>query len=219
MMRSRSQGNVRGVFLAVLLAAMIAAGLFFPHAASFLVAEDPFDHADLALVLSGDTTVRTLAARDLYNQGRVERILVIPEPSSPTEGELVRLGLLDPSLPPWPERILIASGVPASQIGFLPEPADGTIQEAQKVRKFLKGQPPGSLVVVTSKYASRRARFIFRTVLKNTKVAVLSYPSPYDPFEARRWWRQPRNALKVVMEYLKFPSNVLTLLWATVRGP
>jgi uncharacterized SAM-binding protein YcdF (DUF218 family) len=212
MIRGRSKGNVWWWFLAVLLPLLIAGGLFFPYAGSFLVVEDRFDHADLALVLSGETTVRTLAARDLYNQGRVDQILVIPDPPSPIEGELVRLDLIDPSLPPWPERILIASGVPASQIGFLPEPADGTIQEAQKVRKFLKGRLPASLVVVTSKYASRRARFIFRIVLKDTKVTVLSYPSPYDPFEAKRWWVQPRNALRVAMEYQKFLSNAATLL-------
>ena len=103
----------RGMIV-TLCVGMAAAGLFFPHAGTFLVASDPITHAEIGLVLSGDPIARSLAARDLYHQGRVDRILVIPEPPNLLDGELVKLGLLDPHLPPWSQRVLVASGVPAS---------------------------------------------------------------------------------------------------------
>lgn len=191
-----------------------------PRAGAFLVVEDPFSHADVALVLSGLPVSRAFAARDLYRQGRVEEIWVIPEPANKIEGEvvsnqvtgeLVQLGLLDPGLPQWSTRILAATGVPAARIVMLPEPANGTIVEARRIRAFLRSRPPRSMVLITSQSASRRARMIFRRVLRSTPVQIFSYPTPYDTFQADRWWVQPRNALTVVTEYQKLLTNALTL--------
>lgn len=193
----------------LLLASIAVAVLLFLRAGRFIVAEDVFTNADTALVLSGDPVRRALAARDLYLQGRVKQILVIPEPPDQVAGELVKLGLADPTLPPVSKRILVASGVPRENISFLPAPADGTIVEAYRVRKFFEGQPPKRMAVITSKFASRRACFIFRWVLRH--VEIFCSPTSYDPFEPDQWWKQPRNALFVVMEYQKFLVNALTL--------
>ena len=209
--RNAGQGRARVWLVATLLAGILGGAWAFPRAGTFLVVEDQFSHADIALVLSGDAIHRSLAARDLYRQGRVDRILVIPEPVDPAMEELIRLGLIDPALPSWPERILVASGVPRSKITFLPEPVDGTIREAVRVRALLKDKPPSSLVVITSKFASRRAGFIFRHVLRREVGAIFCYPDPSDPFAPSRWWAQPRQALYVVMEYQKLLANALTL--------
>ena len=183
----------------------------FQRAGAFLVVEDAFRHAELAVVLSGDVIRRPLAARDLYRQGRIDRILVVPEPPDPTDQELIRLGLRDPGAPPISQRILLASGVPREKIAYLPEPAEGTIVEARRVKAFLTADPPSSLVIVTSKFPARRARLIFRRVLRGTVGEVFCYPSPYDPFQPARWWSKPRDALYVVLEYQKLLANLLTL--------
>ena len=176
-----------------------------------LVVADPFPEADIVVVLSGDETPRTLAARDLYRAGRARHIVIIPEPPRDPriEKELTSLGLLDASRASWAERILVASGVPGAAFEFLPEPIDGTINEALGVRRFLADRSAKRIAVVTSKFASRRACLIFRRVLDGR--AVFCSPSPYDPFEPDRWWRQPRNALLVVMEYQKLVANLVTL--------
>lgn len=191
--------------------------LLLPLAGHFVVTEDQFVHVDTALILSGDPIRRALAARDLYLQGRVEQILIVPEPPNPVNQELVKLGLEDPTFPPLSERILVASGVPQEKISFLPEPADGTIVEAHRVRTFLAGRLPSRLAVITSKYASLRACFIFRHVL--TGVEVYCYPTPYDPFTPERWWARPRDALHVVMEYQKLSVNLVTLAIGWLRPP
>lgn len=205
------RGIARWSLIVLVLLAFAAGGIFFPNAGRFLMAQDSFLFAETAIVLSGDPVVRTLAARDLYHRGRVGRILVIPEPPHPTEKELVRLGLLDPNQPAWSERILTASRVPKSNMAFLPQPVDGTIREALQVRRFFKENPPGSVVVVASKFNSRRARWIFRAVLEKEKIRVYGHASPYDPFDPARWWGRPREALKVFMEYLKFIPNFVQL--------
>ncbi len=211
--RSRARrGGARPWLLIGLVA--VAAAVGAPKAGRALVVEDRFDHADTAIVLSGSPVVRSLAAAQLYRAGRVAEILVIPEPPEPGREKLIALGLLDAAQAPISARILRASGVPAAKIRFLPAPVDGTINEARQVRAFLAGRYPAKLVIVTSKFAARRARFIFRRLFAAQHVEVLAYPSPDDPFEPDRWWTQPRTALTVVTEYQKLVSNGVTLLWA-----
>lgn len=172
------------------------------------------------MVLSGLPTSRAFAARDLYHQGLVEEIWVIPEPVQKIEGEmvgqevfeeLVHHGLIDSTREPWAQRVLMSMGIPPERIVVLAKPAHGTINEAHWVREAFSGRLPKRLVIITSKSASRRARMIFRRVFQHDGVEILSYPTPYDPFEARRWWTAPRNALTVVTEYEKLLLNILTL--------
>lgn len=217
---TKRRRTFRRVVLVLLVALLLAIGLLVPHAGSWLVVQDPVSHAEAAVVLSGLPTSRAFAARDLYRQGIVERIWVIPEPVQKIEGEmitdeifeeLVRLRLVNPSADQWVRRLLTASGVPLEKIVLLPDPAHGTIQEARQLRQAFNGRPPKRLVLITSKSASRRARYIFRRVFQDDGVEILSSPTPYDPFEAGRWWAVPRNALTVLTEYEKLLINVLTL--------
>ena len=216
----------RRLIVVVIAALLLAIGLFIPHAGSWLVVQDPLTHAEVTVVLSGLPTSRAFAARDLYDRGIVEEIWVIPEPATKIEGEmvkdevfeeLVRLNLVNPSADQWARRILVAMGVPQDKIIVLPKPVQGTINEAHWVREAFNGRLPKRLVIITSKSASRRARHIFRRVFQHDDVDILSYPTPYDPFEAGRWWATPRNALTVVTEYEKLLINVLTLAVGVAR--
>ena len=208
---SQRPWRLRRILTGILAASVLVSLFAFPHAGQFLVVDDRVAHAEVALILSGDPIRRALAARDLYREGRIDRIVIIPEPPDPAEGELVKFGLLDPRLPPWSERILVASGVPRATIQYLPEPTNGTIAEALKARRYFAGQFPKRLVVVTATFSSRRARFIFRRVFHDLPVEIACSPSPYDTFQPQRWWQQPRNALTVVTEYQKLLANALTL--------
>jgi len=219
-MGSRWRRAIRRAVVGLVLVGMVAGGLFFPRAGEFLAVKDDFAWADVAVVLSGLPISRAFAAHDLYVQGRVGQIILIPEPPEKIEGELVQervkqqlttLGLFDPTLPQWGQRILVALGVPQSEIVVLPEPAHGTIVEAQQIQAFLNGRQLSSLALVTSRSASRRARFIFRRVLRGTGIRILASPTPYDSFEPDAWWTTPRNALTVLTEYEKLLVNALTL--------
>ncbi len=215
-----SRRTWRRLIVVLVVAMLLASGLFIPHAGSWLVVADPVTHAEVAVVLSGLPTSRAFAARDLYRQGLVEEIWVIPEPVQKIEGEMVRQevfeelvhhGLIEPTREQWAQRILVAMGIPQDKVVMLPKPAHGTINEAHWVREAFHDRLPTRLVIITSKSASRRARYIFQTVFKHDEIDILSYPTPYDSFEAQRWWSNPRNALTVVTEYEKLLINMLTL--------
>ena len=204
---------VRRVALsAIALLILLLVVVVFPRAGRFLVADEQSPAGDVAVVLSGEPISRVLGARDLYRTGRVRRVLIVPEPPADPAGRegVITLGLLDPQLAPLSERILVASGVPKSDIAFLGEPADGTTTEARRVRRSLAGQPDRRIVVVTSKFASRRACYVFRRVLRDREVVCA--PTPYDPFDPVGWWSRPRDALYVLMEYQKFLATTVMLI-------
>lgn len=189
---------------------LMAGGTFFVAAGALLVERGEVRDADLAVVLSGEPVTRALAARDLYRAGQARAVLVIPEPRWPAlEAELRRLGLEEIVRGRIAERILAAGGVSPEALAVLHGPADGTIMEARRVRAFLRERPARRIAVVTSTFASRRACFIFRRVLDG--VDVVCAPTPYDEFDRGRWWRQPRHALLVLMEYQKLVANSVML--------
>lgn len=190
---------------------LLLAAVAIRYAGEFLVRRDAFTTADVAVVLSGEPMTRTLAARDLHRERRVPRIVIIPEAplAGAVQRELAALELIARQ-PPVSVRILLASGVPPSAFLVLPEPIDGTIAEARRIRRLVDAEPSTRIVVITAKSASRRACFIFGHVLRGRE--IICAPTPYDSFEPRTWWRQPRDALNVVVEYQKLIANALTLL-------
>jgi len=191
--------------------ALLSGAFFFPHAGRFLVVSDPFERADAGLVLSGQPIQRILAGRDLLLSGRVDRLLVIQEPSAPqVAGELVRLGLLDAERPEWSYRILQLSGAPMDRVVFLP-PAQSTRGEAVVLRGYLRSHRIRRIVLVTDKFHTRRARPLFRWILKGEGVEILSFSNPYDPFEPDGWWRRPLDLRPVLIEYVKLGVNAVVV--------
>lgn len=181
--------------------------------AGFLIVPETVIKADLAIVLSGGSIPRVLTARDLYKKGSVEKILLIPEPngSNAADKELHRLGINLVKSNELTSRILKASHVPLSDVLTLPQAINGTINEAKAVKEYLGNtQKFKRVVIVTSGLSSQRQCYIFRQVLVG--VEVLCSASAYTRFEVDNWWKHPRRALGVLIEYLKFTANFLTLL-------
>lgn len=211
---SRSLRSVRLAAIATVVVLSLAT-LIARYAGEFLVRRDALTRADVAIVLSGEPSTRTLAARDLYRERRIRRIVIIPEAQrdAAVQRELDALRIATP--PSLVPRILLASGVPSSAFVVLPDAAEGTIEEARRVEAYLRDERSRRIVVITSKFASRRACFIFSRVLKGRE--ILCWPTPYDSFEPRTWWRHPRDAMQITMEYQKLVANALMLIVAMPR--
>jgi uncharacterized SAM-binding protein YcdF (DUF218 family) len=86
-----------------------------------------------------------------------------------------------------------------------------TWDEAQEVRNLIEHKGYKSVVLVTSKYHSRRAYLIFKDALKG-KTTVISVPSSYDSSDPESWWKRDDDAKKVFMEYQK----LLVYYWRKV---
>jgi uncharacterized SAM-binding protein YcdF (DUF218 family) len=169
----------------------------------FLVREDRPEKADLIICLSGSLVDRTLTSADLYRAGWSHKIFIFREEKPDGYDLLEKRGIRLPEARDLVRRILLSSGVPEGAILTDEREVTSTYDEARIVRDFLRSHPLSKLILVTSKYHSRRAHLTFRSLLNAPKIQIFSCPTPYDEFDPQRWWKQESIRERVFFEYEK----------------
>ena len=105
---------------------------------------------------------------------------------------------------PWYEnqlRILSVLGVPKDKILCISaEDAYDTVSETEAVGKELIRQGLSRIIITTSKYHTRRARFIWKKMFIN-ELSVCSVAAKTDPYDPQGWWKQGRKVRWVLAEY------------------
>lgn len=189
------------IVLILIVVLSILSGPLLQLMGNYLVLRDDEAKADLIVVLAGSPVVRSLAAAEYYNRGLGLKLWV-------SRGGLERSELL-PKMDAsetgnWglSRKIMITRGVPSEAVFLDSQHVASTIEEAFRVKEYLKGKNYKSLILVTSEFHSRRACLTFEKVL-GSNIKIISLPSRYDPFEAEGWWRRRADAKHCFMEYQK----------------
>lgn len=180
--------------IALLLA--IAAFLFV---GDWLVSEDPLQKAGAIAVLSGGMPPRALEAARLYRQGYAPKVWL--SHSDEPGQSLLGLGIAYTGEEQYDKQILIREGVPPTAIEILEPPIRNTADEINAISDALAPGPTGTVIIVTSKVHTRRARILWRRLGKPGAHAVIRGVSD-DPFRPKHWWANTTDALDVVREAL-----------------
>lgn len=180
-------------------------------AAEWLMLEPDCAPAEAIAVLAGAGTYleRTGHAAKLYHEGRAPRILLT------NDGHR---GEWDPeteSNPMFVERAaaeLLRLGVPEERIVVLPAVVHSTHEEAALLAEHIAEHRVGSLLVVTSSFHTRRARWVFRRRLgeRADRVHICGAPPGEQTPGSSVWWMYPRGWRFVAGEYVKG-------VWYTLR--
>jgi uncharacterized SAM-binding protein YcdF (DUF218 family) len=202
------RGFVRLVGVACLVALAAVAG-FLPFAGRFLVREDPLARADVILVLAGARVERWLEGVDLYKEKWAPHVLLSPGPMDPIELDLRARGVRIPLEGELARDGMLQMGVPAEAISILPGGMDNTAHEASTVRGALEARGWRRLIVVTSKYHTRRTGFTFRREFAGTPVEIIVRSSRYDRASPARWWTRRADIRYVVSELPKLIAYYL----------
>ncbi len=176
--------------LLVLLAALSVVYLLrqplLRAAGEFWVVDEPLQLADAILLLGDDNYPADRASRaaELYRGGWAPRIVA--------SGRQLRryAGLAE-----LMQRDLVERGVPAEAVIRFPHSAGNTREEAEALRQLVAKRGWRRVLVVTSNFHTRRARYIFRRVFPSTvsvRVAA-ARDSLYDP---DHWW-ESRHGVKL----------------------
>jgi len=188
---------------AVIIAVMVLVVLF--GAGRFLVVEDgPPTGEDVVIVLlMGSLPDRVLGAVDLYHGGVAEEIVAVREFMTGYD-ELQSRNVSIAGAVDLNKEVAVQLDVPEEHFTIIPGGSFSTRDEAKFIRDYLEAEQPGwdSIVLVTSKYHSRRARWIFQRAL-GENVEVVSKPTPHDPFRPEQWYRHREDAKHALIEYLK----------------
>ena len=168
--------------------------------AEFLAVDETPPAADLIFVLNGDMHSRPFHAAILYGDGIAPRVAMTREKDMPA----AELGLLRNSTDISVD-VMKAKGVPGDRIVQLEygEGVTSTEDEARSLREYATQERLEKVVIVTSFYHSRRARWVFRNAFEGSTTKILMSPAPDPGFGPDDWWRKERGLVNVQNEYIK----------------
>jgi uncharacterized SAM-binding protein YcdF (DUF218 family) len=165
------------------------------------IVEDPLGKADALVVLSDDNFYadRATRAAELLREGKAPLIVA--------SGRRLRPNA---SIAELMEHDLIERGVPKEKIMRQPQDADSTKEEAEAVLKLAKEKRWRSVIVVTSNYHTRRARYIFRRVFPQGIEVHIASARDGD-FDPQHWWEKRESAKELTLEF----AGMLVAVWET----
>jgi uncharacterized SAM-binding protein YcdF (DUF218 family) len=204
----RATRAVRRIAVLVLLLCTIAGGWFVVYGGRVLQHEDPLQRADAIFVLAGTRAERPLEAVELYRAGYAPFIVLSPGRPEPSEFWLWQRGIAFPSDGAMIRDVMIQLGVPAPAIVVAGQTIDNTAAEASLLRIFARDRGWHKVIIVTSKYHTRRAGFAFRRALKGTGIEPVIRASRYDMSDPANWWRRRGEIRFAGSEWIK-----LVLYW------
>jgi uncharacterized SAM-binding protein YcdF (DUF218 family) len=189
-------------FLAVLYAAR---NPLMRLAGQFWVLDEPAAQSDALIVLGDDNYAadRAFHAAELYREGVAPMVVA--------SGRMLRQNV---SLADVMEHDLKSFGVPAASIVKLAHRAQNTREEADEDARLIQTRGWKRVLVVTSNYHARRARFIFGRVLPSTVSLRVSGARDSD-FDPSRWW-QTRQSQRLFLSEL---AGYLVARWELRTKP
>lgn len=172
-------------------------GLYFSHAfilervAGWLVVEDKLEPVDLIVVLSGDDNGERVAeAVKLYKQDYAKKLLLS---GGPLAWHLTSAA--------WMKNQATVSGVPARDI-LLEDASRSTKENARFSLPIMQKHEFKSVILVTSPYHARRAKWVFQKVFAKSGIKVKAYPVQASTFKIHRWWTRHEDIQHFALEYL-----------------
>jgi uncharacterized SAM-binding protein YcdF (DUF218 family) len=167
------------------------------------IIEDTLDKADALIVLGDDNFYadRVTRAAQLFREGKAPMVVASGRRLRPNAGiaELM-------------EHDLVERGVPKDRIVRFSHDGDSTLEEAQALVQIVKERKWRGVIVVTSNFHTRRARYIFHHVFpQGVEVRVASARD--GDFDPELWWQKRKS----VKEFTKEFAGMLVAVWE-LRG-
>ena len=163
------------------------------------IVEDPLDKSDALIVLGDDNFYADRATRavQLYREGKAPVVVASGRRLRPFAGvaELI-------------EHDLVERGVPKDKIIRFAHDADSTLEEAQALAKLGRDRKWRRVIVVTSNYHTRRARYIFHRAFPQG-IEVLVASARDGDFDPEHWWEKRKSIKELTREM----AGMLVALW------
>ena len=205
------------VSIAGLLLAFLVFGLFLlKNAGVYLVEQDRLQKADAIVILMGSTADRVMEAHDLFKDDMAPLIIIVNNLQLGSD-ILKQHDVIIPNKASLSIDALYQLGIDKSHIVLLPGAAASTRDEAEILSVYLQKNELSidTLIIVSSEAHMRRSMMIFEDTFNdnNLNAIILSAPSKYSGFNAKKWWTDRESAKQVLMEYTKIASFLLVEQW------
>lgn len=219
--------SFRSKLLRLVIIVLVAALLFYflsgpimIMVGEFLVQSDEPARSDAVVVLSTGIEYypRLMEAAMLFQDGFAERVAINGNRKSEALRELERRGFQSCCL--WYEdalRVLELLGVQKERVIIInAESAYDTVSEAKLVGEVLSEAGITSIILTTSKYHTRRARYIWKKLFPD-RFTIRAVAARNDPFSPEAWWKEGRQVRWVLAEYGAWIYYFWKTGWSKVR--
>jgi uncharacterized SAM-binding protein YcdF (DUF218 family) len=197
----------RAVAVALIALLALAGGGWLAHrpllraVGQALVVDDPPAPADAIVVVAGSTPGREETAAALLHDGRAPRVLVSRQFVPDRVQRLLDMGIRRLDFQGESVAALERFGVPREAIVILDRPVEITETELRAVAAVARERGWRRLILVTTRFHSRRVQVIWRREAGEAIEARLAGVSDECSGEDA-WWRRRRCSESVLHEYL-----------------
>lgn len=165
---------------------------------NYLMVEDYFDYVEYALVLSGGAYDRANWAADLFHEGKVSKFICTGENQS---GDLKSFGI-DTLESDLSELQLLKNKVPQESILKIKK-GTSTQEESDVVLSYCLNHDIKELVIVSSKFHTRRVKQVFKKKFANEGIEVYITGASSSVYNEEEWWKNEYGLIALNNEYLK----------------
>lgn len=194
------------MILACTVLVVVGAAAACPYAGHYLIIEEQLEPADAIVILAGPRTVRWLEGVELYREGFAPNVIISPGIVEDAEIELRARGIRFPSEADLVKDAMVQLGIPSSAITIIGHSVDNTADEAARTKPIAIEKGWTRLIVVTSKYHTRRTKYAFERELRDASIRVQVKGSRYDGSKPDGWWRSRSDSRYVVSELQKLAA-------------
>ena len=203
--------------LALMAFVILVSGSLFRIMGDMIVVNDHPTPSDAAVVLSSGVEYypRLIQAADLYRRRLAANIVINGNRKTDSLRDLEKMGFR--RCCPWYSdavAILTMLGVPEDKIILVSnEDAYDTVSEAEVVGRELIDRKLTTVIITTSKYHSRRAKFIWQE-LYGKQLTIFMVSAETDPYDPNSWWKDGRQIRWVLTEY----GSLIFYWWKKITG-
>jgi uncharacterized SAM-binding protein YcdF (DUF218 family) len=190
--------------LFVLLFIAVFHGAILQKMGGLIVVDENPPHSDAVVILNTGMEYypRLIQAADIYRQGLINHVVINGNRKTDVQRELEAKGF-QPCCPWYADSVSILTmlGIPEDKIiWFSAEDVYDTISEADIVGQELLKRALTKVIITTSKYHSRRAKYIWQKTYVN-QLTVFMVSAKADPYDPNGWWKDGRQIRWVLAEY------------------
>ena len=184
---------------ALVLLCLAAAPYILDSIGRWLVTEDPLRQARAIVVLGGQLPFRAMEGGTIYQSGWAPEVWLTRGGIYEEDLALARLGIAHTPEYEYSRQVLEHVGVPASAIRILDGPNFSTADEVRTIARQLQAAGGGRVILITSKFHSRRVRATWHRIVGRNPEAAVRYTND-DPSRPERWWTNTEDARAVARE-------------------
>ena len=190
--------------LALMAFVILISGSLFRIMGNMIVVNDTPPPCAAAVVLNSGIEYypRLIQAADLYRRGLVANVVINGNRKTDALRELERMGF-KPCCPWYSDAVSILTmlGIPEANITSISnEDAYDSVSEAEVVGRKLIKRKWAAVIITTSKYHTRRAKFIWQQKF-GKQLAIFMVAAKTDPYDPNNWWKDGRQIRWVLTEY------------------